>query len=100
MTEDLSIEEVEAEIDRILSEAKRMADRIIEEAKRKAEEILARPIPMDVLMRDYEEAIARAKKEAEEVIRRAEEEAKRIEDVAKKKLIDAVKLIVKAVSGV
>jgi V/A-type H+-transporting ATPase subunit G/H len=95
-----SIEDIEKEIDSILTEAEKKRLKIIDDAKKKAREILNKPFPIDAYRLESEKIIEDAKKKADEIIRRAKEEAERITNIDKRRIEKAIEFVVRVVTGV
>ncbi|OYT40882.1 MAG: hypothetical protein B6U89_00635 [Desulfurococcales archaeon ex4484_58] len=95
-----SIEDIEKEIDEILSKAEEKKMKIIGDARRRAEEIKNKPIPTSAYELEAEEIIKEAEKQAKEVIKEAERKAEEIKNIDEKRYKEIVEKIARIIAGV
>jgi vacuolar-type H+-ATPase subunit H len=94
-----SVEALEAEAEKILSEAKTRASKIIIEAKEEAKKMLSSQLPLDEVKTESEKIVSKAKAEADKKIRDAEKGAAEIDVNADKRVKEITELVVDIVKG-
>lgn len=95
----MSVEELDKQIDEILSKAEEEKNKVIANARARAREIMSKPIPIEEYQREAEEIINRAKIEAEEIIKESKKKAEMIKNVGKEKIETAVALLLEYILG-
>jgi vacuolar-type H+-ATPase subunit H len=101
MTKEITtdVEALEAEAEKILTEARNKASEILLKAKEDAKKILSTQLPLTELKTECDKIVSKARAEANEKIKDSEKKAAEISINADKKVKELTKLVVNIVRG-
>jgi F0F1-type ATP synthase membrane subunit b/b' len=94
-----NVEALDAETERILTEAKTRASEIILEAREEAQKILSSPLPLDAIRTECDTIVSKARAEADRKIRDSEQQAAVIRASADKRVKEIIERVVNIVRG-